>query len=206
MEVSVLGIGNILWADEGFGVRAVEALHAAYAFPEGVELVDGGTLGLNLSTYVESTRRLLVLDAIDFALAPGTVKVLRDAEVPAWTKAKLSPHQTGFNDILAMAALRGCAPESVTVIGVQPVDLMSFGAALTAPVRSRLPEAVGLAAREIAAWGFPGRPRAPGEAVEPLGPMPLAMAEYESGLANEDDPARFGDPRLIAKRLAGDAG
>ncbi len=206
MEVSVLGIGNILWADEGFGVRAVEALHAAYAFPEGVELVDGGTLGMNLSTYVESTRRLLVLDAIDFALAPGTVRVLRDAEVPTWAKAKLSPHQTGFNDILAMAALRGCSPESITVIGVQPVDLMSFGAALTAPVRARLPEAVELAAREIAAWGYPGRRRAPGEAAEPLGPMPLAMAEYESGLATEDDPARFGDPRLIAKRLAGDAG
>jgi hydrogenase maturation protease len=202
LEVCVLGIGNVLWADEGFGVRAVEALHAAYSFPEAVELVDGGTQGLNLSTFVESARRLLVLDAIDFALPPGTVKILRDAEVPAWSKAKLSPHQTGFNDILAMAQLRGCAPETITVIGVQPVDLSDFGGSLRDEVRARLPEAVELAARELAGWGFQGVPRSPGEAVEPLGPTALAMDAYESGHPGADAACRFGDPRLIERLLA----
>ena len=74
-EVLVLGIGNLLWADEGFGVRAVEALNAAYAFPSpDVLLLDGGTLGLNLLEYVESSRRVLVFDAIDFGLPPGALK------------------------------------------------------------------------------------------------------------------------------------
>lgn len=202
MEVCVLGIGNVLWADEGFGVRAVEALHAAYAFPEAVELVDGGTQGLNLSNYVESAKRLLVLDAIDFALPAGAVKILRDGEVPAWSKAKLSPHQTGFNDILAMAQLRGCAPESITVIGVQPVDMGDFGGSLRNPVKARIPEVVELAVRELAAWGFPGTRRASGESVEPLGPTALAMEAYESGRPGEDALCRLGDPRLIERLLA----
>jgi len=202
LEVCVLGIGNVLWADEGFGVRAVEALHAAYAFPEAVELVDGGTQGLNLSNYVESAKRLLVLDAIDFALPPGTVKILRDGEVPAWSKAKLSPHQTGFNDILAMAQLRGCAPESITVIGVQPVDMGDFGGSLRDPVKARIPEVVELAVRELTAWGFPGTTRAPGESVEPLGPTALAIEAYESGRPGEDALCRLGDPRLIERLLA----
>jgi len=206
VEVCVLGIGNVLWADEGFGVRAVEALHAGYAFPETVELVDGGTQGMNLSTYVESARRLLVLDAIDFALPPGTLKILRDSEVPAWSRAKLSPHQTGFNDILAMAQLRGCAPESITVIGVQPVDLSDFGGSLRDPVKARIPEVVELAVGELAAWGYPGRPRASGERVEPLGPIALAMDAYEAGHPGDDALCRLGDPRLIERLVAKERG
>jgi hydrogenase maturation protease len=202
LEACVLGIGNVLWADEGFGVRAVEALHAAYAFPDAVEVVDGGTQGMNLSIYVESAKRLLVLDAIDFALPPGTVKILRNAEVPAWSRAKLSPHQTGFNDILAMAQLRGCAPESITVIGVQPVELSDFGGSLRDPVKARIPEVVELAARELAAWGFAGTPRSPGEMVEALGPAALAIDAYEAGHPGEDAICRLGDPRLIERLFA----
>src|SRR5512134_2169660 len=95
----VVGIGNLLWADEGFGVRAAEALHAAYVFPEQVTIADGGTQGLYLFDLVASSRRVLVFDAIDFGLPPGTLRVLRDQAVPAWGAVKVSPHQTGFHDI-----------------------------------------------------------------------------------------------------------
>lgn len=203
MEAAVLGIGNVLWADEGFGVRAVEALHAAYTFPDAVELVDGGTQGLALGVYVEAARRLLVLDAIDFGLPPGTIRVLRGADVPSWSRAKLSAHQTGFNDLLALAALRGHAPEAITVIGVQPVELDDFGGSLRDAVRARIPEAVALAAAELAAWGFPGTPRGAGETFVPLNAASIALDAYEGGCAAADDLGRFGDPRLLAKRLAG---
>src|SRR6266496_5794983 len=96
----VLGIGNVLWADEGFGVRAVEALHDTYAFPPEVRLVDGGTQGLYLLNAVMATRRLIIFDAIDYGLRPGTLKVLRNAEVPAWGAVKVSLHQTGFQELL----------------------------------------------------------------------------------------------------------
>lgn len=92
-EVLVLGIGNVLWADEGFGVRAVEALHEAYAMPAPVHLLDGGTQGLNLLQPVVEAGAVLVFDAIDFGLAPGELRVLRDREVPAWSATKMSLHQ-----------------------------------------------------------------------------------------------------------------
>ena len=194
----VLGIGNVLWADEGFGVRAVEALNAAYAFPAGVELQDGGTLGLALYDAVASARRVLVFDAVDFKLVPGTIKVLRDAEVPAWGAAKLSPHQTGFNEVLALAAIKDRYPDAITVIGVQPVELSDFGGSLTLPVRACLAPAVALAARELAAWGLAGRARAEGETVPPLNAAALALDEYERGRPSATDACRIGDERLLA--------
>lgn len=199
IDVLVLGIGNVLWADEGFGVRAVEALHAAFEFPAGVELMDGGTLGLNLYEPVATARRVLVLDAIDFSLPPGTLRVLRGDEVPAWGRTKLSPHQTGFNDVLALAQLNGREPEAIAAIGVQPVELSDFGGSLTGPVRARLPEAVALAAQEIAAWGFAGRARRVDEIVEPLNATPLALTVYESGRPTDAQACRAGDPRLLER-------
>ena len=194
----VLGIGNVLWADEGFGVRAVEALNAAFAFPAGVELQDGGTLGLALFDAVASARRVLVLDAVDFNLAPGTIKVLRDAEVPAWGAVKLSPHQTGFNEVLALAAIKGCYPDAITVIGVQPVELSDFGGSLRPAVRACIAPAVALAARELADWGLAGRARADGEVAPPLNASALALDDYERGRPSEADACRIGDERLLA--------
>jgi hydrogenase maturation protease len=197
IDVLVLGIGNVLWADEGFGVRAIEALHAGWQFPSGVRLIDGGTLGLNLFEDIATARHVLVFDAIDYGLPGGTLKVLRDAEVPAWGANKISPHQTGFNDILALAQLRGTAPEKITAIGVQPVELMDFGGSLRPAVKARLPEAISLALAELAAWGFPGAPRPDGATVEPLNAVSLAIDAYEAGRPSADDACRVGDPRLL---------
>jgi hydrogenase maturation protease len=199
-EVLVLGIGNLLWADEGFGVRAVEALNQAYRFADGVDLMDGGTLGLSLLPYVETSRRVLVFDAIDFGLAPGELKVLRDAEVPAWGARKMSPHQNGFNDVLALAQLHGSAPEQIVAIGVQPLTLDDFGGSLTEPVRARLVEAIELAAGEITRWGYPGAPRAANDPAVPLNARSVGLAAYESERPAEDAACRIGDPRLLELR------
>lgn len=198
-EVLVLGIGNLLWADEGFGVRAVEALHEAYVFPAGVTLMDGGTLGLNLYEDLASAVRVLVFDAIDFALPPGSLRVLRGAEVPAWGRTKLSPHQIGFNDVLALAQLNGRAPATIVAIGVQPVELDDFGGSLREPVRARLAEAVALAAAELAAWGFPGAARPSGVDCEPLNAHALTLADYEAGRPSDAEALRCGDPRVMAR-------
>ena len=196
-EALALGIGNLLWADEGFGVRAVEALHASYAFAEAVTLLDGGTQGIYLFDAIASARRVLVFDAIDFGLAPGSLRVVRDAEVPAWGALKMSPHQTGFNDVLAFAQLRDEAPEQVTLIGVQPADLSDLGGSLGEVVRARIPEAVELAARELAAWGYPGRRRAAGAPPTPLNAGALALDAYEAGRPSEAEACRIGDPRVL---------
>jgi hydrogenase maturation protease len=204
-EALVIGIGNVLWADEGFGVRAVEALHAAFAFPSGVALQDGGTLGLLLLDAVASSRRVLVFDAVDVRQPPGTLIVLRDGEVPAWGSAKLSPHQTGFNDVLAHAALRGRAPQRITVIGVQPQVLDDFGGSLSPAVRERLGEAVSRGADELEAWGLRGRRRAADDRVEPLAAPSLALTAYEDGRPSPEVACRIGDPRVLTMRATREA-
>jgi hydrogenase maturation protease len=194
----VLGLGNVLWADEGFGVRAAEALHAGYAMPGGVAIVDGGTQGFALMDYVVSARRLLVLDAIDFGLPPGTLRCLRDAEVPAWGSVKISPHQNGLEELLAIAQLAGAAPEAVVLIGVQPETLDDFGGSLRSAVRARIPEAVAAAVQVLADWGLAPIARTAGEA-ERLNAPALALDAYEAGRPSEADACRIGDARVLAR-------
>ena len=201
-DVLVLGIGNVLWADEGFGVRAVEALHEAWVFPPEVRLMDGGTLGLGLFDDIARASHVLVFDAVDCGLPGGTLKVLRGAEVPAWGAQRLSPHQNGFNDVLALAQLGGRAPDHITAIGVQPVTLDDFGGSLRPEVRARLPEAVALAVLELGRWGFAPRPREPGVAFEPLNDRSLAIDAYEAGRPSPDQACRVADPRVLALSAA----
>lgn len=197
VQVLVLGIGNVLWADEGFGVRAVEALHQGWVFPPAVRLMDGGTLGLNLLEDVATARHVLVFDAIDFGLPPGTLKVLRGAEVPVWGARRISPHQNGLNDVLALAELRGHAPEHITAIGVQPVTLDDFGGSLRPEVKARLPQALALAVQELSGWGFAPVAREPDSLCEPLNDPSLALEAYEAGRPSATEACRAGDLRVF---------
>ena len=159
-RILVLGIGNILWADEGFGVRAVEEFHGAYEAPENVCVLDGGTQGLYLVNYLQETDRLIVFDAIDYGLAPGTLKIVLDEEVPKFTGAKkMSLHQTGFQEVLSAAELLGARLDKTVLIGCQPLDLEDWGGPLTAPVRAVIPVAVDHALELLAEWGAPCAPR-----------------------------------------------
>jgi hydrogenase maturation protease len=194
--VLVLGIGNVLWADEGFGVRAVELLHERYLVPDEVSVVDGGTQGMYLLDHVCSADRVLVFDAIDYKLAPGTLRVFRDDEVPAWTDTMMSLHQATFQELLSLARLRGRFPSRITLIGVQPDALDDLGGSLSPLVRARLDEAVALAVAELAAWGIGATPRdAPPD--EPLSPGALALHDYEAGRPSAADACRIGDARFL---------
>lgn len=195
-DVLVLGIGNVLWADEGFGVRAVEALHQGWAMHPDVRLVDGGTQGLYLLEPVCEAARVIVLDAIDFQLSPGTLKVLRDAEVPVWSDTVMSLHQASFQELLSLARLRDRFPQRITLIGVQPDVLDDLGGSLSPRVRARLREALELTLAELAAWGVPASARrAP--PVDSLGAEALALQHYEAGRPSAEQACRIGDARFL---------
>ena len=158
--VLVLGIGNILWGDEGFGIRAVEAFHAAYEVPPGVEVMDGGTQGLYLVQHVEEADDLLVFDAIDYGLPAGTLHVVHNDEVPKFTGAKkMSLHQTGFQEVLSAADLLGRLPRRLALVGCQALDLEAWGGALTDPVRAAIGPALAAACGILADWGVQLAPR-----------------------------------------------
>lgn len=148
--ILVLGLGNILLSDEGVGVRCVEALAAHGRLPRGVEVLDGGTSGMDLLDQIAARVHLIVVDAVKTGRPPGTVIRLTGNEVPALFRTRVSPHQLGLSDILAALWLMDAAPKSVTVIGVEPVCL-DLSLELSAPVEARLPELIALVHAEIAA-------------------------------------------------------
>ncbi|RQO73131.1 HyaD/HybD family hydrogenase maturation endopeptidase [Aquitalea sp. FJL05] len=197
-NIIIMGLGNLLWADEGFGVRAAEQLYARYQLPANVEVVDGGTQGLLLLPYVEEADRLILFDAIDFGLEPGTLKVYRDDAVPAYlTAKKMSLHQTGFSEVLALADLKGNLPASIVLIGVQPVQLEDYGGSLTAPVRARLEPALTLAVEQLQQWGVSLAPRQDGER---LNHASLDMQRYEDERPSAATACRIGDGRVLGEQ------
>lgn len=198
-DILILGIGNVLWADEGFGVRAVEALHEQYEFPETVRLMDGGTQGLYLVQYVQAARKLLVFDAVDYGLPPGTIKLVRNDEVPRFMGAKkMSLHQTGFQEVLASSALTGKYPDELLLIGVQPFNLEDYGGSLTLAVKGRMPECLRLALQQLESWGVQPTARTRPLAVdERLNAHALGLDAYEAGRPGADEACRFGDARIL---------
>ena len=202
MHTLVLGIGNLLWADEGFGVRAVAALNEGWTFPESVTLTDGGTQGLYLLPYVQEARRILVFDAIDYGLEPGALQVVCDDDIPAYLGVgKMSLHQSSFQEVLSLARLLGSSPQSAVLVGVQPQVLRDFGGGLSDIVRAKLPEALAFGLEVLARWGVPGTPRTQRPA-EPILAASLAVERYEGERPGEREACRVGDARFLAMRAA----
>ena len=195
-RILILGIGNVLWADEGFGVRCVEAMAETHALPPNVRLLDGGTQGLYLLPFLEEADALLVFDAIDYGLPPGTLKVVEDDEVPAFLGArKMSLHQTGFQDVIATATLMGYRPARMVLIGCQPVELDDYGGGLRPLIAARIPEALALARQVLARWGVTvtqGRTDS-----DLLADPAIRQSAYEQGRPTEAEACRTGDARFF---------
>jgi hydrogenase maturation protease len=204
--ITILGIGNVLWADEGFGVRCVEALQQRWSFDEvsgePVQLVDGGTQGLYLIQHVQSASKLLIFDAIDYGLAPGTLRLIENDEVPRFMGAKkMSLHQTGFQEVLMLAQLTEQFPAQVLLIGCQPEEIDDYGGSLRPLVKTALEDALALALDRLRAWGARPLPRLTPPAGDEAVTVPtLALAGYEQGRPAAEQACRVGDERFMPRR------
>lgn len=117
----ILGVGNVLQRDDGVGVKVLKTLEAAYRFPENVELVDGGTVGMGLASLLVDLDWLIVVDAVDMEGTPGEIKLLSGEEFRlASATLKLSPHQVGFLDLIMALELESRAPKEIVLLGVIP--------------------------------------------------------------------------------------
>lgn len=123
MKTLVLGIGNLLLSDEAVGVRIIETLERQYAFSPEIDIVDGGTAGMELLETMAKREHMIVADAVLTDCAPGTVTVLRDNGVPALFTRKISPHQLGLADVLMALQLTDEFPRRLMLVGVEPQSL-----------------------------------------------------------------------------------
>ncbi len=149
----VLGLGNILGRDEGLGVHALGPLRARLADTPGIEVLDGGVLGMGLLPIVESCSHLLLLDAVDAGRPPGTVIEINGPDIPLLARQKLSWHQLSFQEVLHLAASRDRRPTHLHLIGAQPADL-SIGIGLSPEAETALPALVDRALAILTEWSL----------------------------------------------------
>jgi hydrogenase maturation protease len=157
----VLGVGNLLLSDDGVGIHTIRRLQEVAQLPEEVQVLDGGTSGLDLLYYLEGVSHLLIVDAIEVDQPPGTLTRLTGDQVPAYLSLKMSPHEIGLPDMLFAAKLRDLYPEEVTIWGVQPATT-EVGLDLSPPVVAQLDVLVEKVLEELKGWGIPVRRIVPG--------------------------------------------
>lgn len=198
-QTLILGIGNMLWADEGFGVRAADELHRHYEFDDSVTVMDGGTQGIYLLQHVEQADILVIFDAIDYGLEPGTMKLIEGADVPSYLGAKkVSLHQTGFQEVLASAEMLGRYPSELLLVGVQPVQIEDFGGSLHPLMKQQLMPTVEAAVCWLDHRGVKASRRSqPLSGSESIAGAEMDLARYEAQRPSEAEACRVGDERVL---------
>jgi hydrogenase maturation protease len=154
---TVIGAGNPIVGDDGIGIAALDLVRQNWRLDDQVELVDGGTWGMNLLPLIESTDRLLILDAVRAGGQPGDVVRLGREDLPRFLSLKLSPHQIDLREVLALAELRDTLPRHILVLGIQP-ERIEMGIGLSAAVQASLETLVQLAIRQLREWGHAASP------------------------------------------------
>jgi hydrogenase maturation protease len=147
MKTTLIGLGNILMQDEGIGVHAVKALQERFEVPPELEIVDGGTAGLNLLPFLEGRDRVLFVDAVDFGREPGFMGELSNDAIPA------------------LARLLEILPQEICLIGIQPLA-MEPGLELTALLQEKLERLIAHISAKLGEWDIqlvPSLPSFPSE-------------------------------------------
>lgn len=153
MRGVVLGVGNVILADEGVGVRVVEALERDYVLPAGVVAIDAGTSGMEMLEDLSGLDFLLVVDAVNDGKPPGTPIRLAGDDVPVFFRRNLSPHGIGLSDVLAALEFMGAEPKETLILGVQPAS-MALSTELTPVIAARVPELVAQVVDELQQRGL----------------------------------------------------
>jgi len=154
MKTLIFGAGNLLLSDEGFGVHFIQYLQKQYNFPEDVELYDGGTLGIMVAHMLEDADQVYLVDVIDAAGEPGKIcRYEKDDFMMGMLPIKMSPHQIGIQEVLALSELRDRCPERISLFGVIPQSYEA-GVELSPLLAERVPELAELVVAELQKAGY----------------------------------------------------
>jgi hydrogenase maturation protease len=162
LDVLVLGVGNILLSDEGAGVHVVNRFQERYSLAESIEVVDGGTSGMDLLPLIENRTHLFIVDVINASTgSPGQVQRIALTDPPAYFRQKVTPHQLGLNEVLALADMSGTMPGSIVLFGVIPKS-METGLDLSPEVEAGQERLLEMLVAELESMGLPPQARAAG--------------------------------------------
>jgi len=149
-RIAVLGLGNLMRADDAVGMVVLQLMQADRRVPQSISLIEGGTLGLDLLYPLNGVTHLLAIDAVDLGAPPGTLLRFEGDEIADLPISK-SVHLLGFSDLIGAMRLSGSAPEHIVVLGVQP-ERIEWGTRLTPIVDSAVAALVNSAIRQLRQW------------------------------------------------------
>jgi hydrogenase maturation protease len=153
-SILLIGLGNILLKDEGVGVHVVNAVKQRYAFsPDVVEIIDGGTMGLDLLPLFEDRDKILIVDAVDFGKEPGFIGMIERDKIPSVLNSKLSVHHINLSDVLFAAELMGIRPSEICLIGVQPKSL-AVGLDMTDEISGKIERLIDMTIKKLSEWNI----------------------------------------------------
>ncbi|SDL91470.1 HyaD/HybD family hydrogenase maturation endopeptidase [Bacillus sp. OK048] len=151
-KITILGIGNTLFSDEGVGIHLLPLLEEALKNYEDIEIIEGLTDGMRLLGPVEDAENLIIIDAINAGgVDPGTIITLVGDEIPAYFGIKMSVHQLGFQEVLMAAKMRERYPKQIVMFGMQPSSL-ELGIELTETNKKKLGELRDVVINQVNAW------------------------------------------------------
>jgi hydrogenase maturation protease len=151
-DIMVIGVGNVLFKDEGFGVHVVKRMQQMFEFPENVELVDGGVLGVHLLGIISRPDHLIVVDVIRNGGQPGDMYRIEQKDIPDRIRAKNSVHQVDFLEALTLCQAMDHQPQTV-ILGVEPEDIETLSMALTAITEKKVGPIMDLVLAELESLG-----------------------------------------------------
>ncbi|MDY0223011.1 MAG: HyaD/HybD family hydrogenase maturation endopeptidase [Desulfobacterium sp.] len=151
-EVLILGVGNILFSDDGLGIRVVEKLLENYQFPDQVTVVDGGVLGINLLGVISHAHHLIVVDTILNKGKPGDLHRLAGTDIPNRILAKNSLHQVDLLEALTLCQFLDHVPQTV-IVGAEPMDIETLGTELTPTLAVQVENVVLMVLKELEGLG-----------------------------------------------------
>jgi len=153
--IRIIGVGNVLCTDDGLGPYAIKVIEAQFEFPDGVDVIDVGTPGLDFTPYLADARMVIVLDTVKGEEPAGTLRLLRDGEIVAKPPpSRMSPHEPGLREALMATEFSDSSPEEILLIGVVP-ESTDQGTKLTEAVRSSVPQVVDAVVAELVRLGRP---------------------------------------------------
>ena len=151
-HIMVLGVGNLLFTDEGVGIHVVKTLTEEYTFSENVSIEDGGVLGIRLLGIISQADDLIVVDAIRNGGEPGSLYRLEGDDIPKRILAKNSLHQVDLLEALTLCQALDKVPETV-IIGVEPKDIETLSLDLTPPVYAKMGDLIAMTLQELDRFG-----------------------------------------------------
>jgi hydrogenase maturation protease len=153
--IYVLGLGNVLMGDDGFGPTVVRAFSATHVVGPDVEVVDVGTPGLDLMPWLYDADRVIIVDTVKSDRPPGTLRVYDRQEILRSTPSvRVGPHDPGVKEALLTLEFAGRGPREVVLVGVVP-GYVGMTLDLTPAVRDAVPAAVDEIARTLRRFGAP---------------------------------------------------